>query len=99
MATQGVDEKEVENLQMALTEVAEREKRLVHLFTLADISEEAVRDESASLASEKRVIEERLASLKTPKVPSLGRLSQTRLKHIYKPFPSGSIGQRNRSVS
>ena len=79
---QGVDETAVQQLQAALTEVTDREKRLVHLFTLASISEEAARDESVSLASEKRVIEERLASLKTPNIPSLGRLNQIRLRHI-----------------
>ena len=37
-----------------------------------------------SLASEKRVIEEQLASLNTAKTPSLGRLGHTRLWHICK---------------
>ena len=38
--------------------------------------------ESTSLASEKRVIEQRLASLNTARTPSLGRLNQMRLEHI-----------------
>ena len=40
--------------------------------------------ESTSLASEKRVIEERLTSLNTARTPSPGRLNQMRLEHICK---------------
>ena len=43
-----------------------------------------MRNESVSLAGEKRVIEERLASLNTARTPSLGRLNQMRLEHICK---------------
>jgi site-specific DNA recombinase len=80
----GVDETEVSRLQAVLSEVAEREKRLVHLFTLGDINEEAVRNEGVNLAGEKRVIEERLTSLSTARTPSPGRLNQMRLEHICK---------------
>jgi hypothetical protein len=83
-ADRGVDETEVSRLQAVLSEVSEREKRLVHLFTLGDINEEAVRNESVNLAGEKRVIEERLTSLNTARTPRLGRLNQMRLEHICK---------------
>ncbi len=83
-ADRGVDETEVSRLQAVLSEVAEREKRLVHLFTLGDINEEAVRNEGVNLAGEKRVIEERLTSLNTARTPSPGRLNQMRLEHICK---------------
>ena len=82
VAAQSVDEAEINKLDAALTELADREKRLVRLFTLAGISEDAVRGESASLASEKRVIEEQLGSLRSAEIPSFGRLDQTQLKHI-----------------
>jgi site-specific DNA recombinase len=81
-AVRGVDKTEVSRLQVVLSEVAEREKRLVHLFTLGNINEEAVRNEGVNLAGERRVIEERLALLNTASTPGIGRLNQMRLEHI-----------------
>ena len=81
-AAQGVDENEIEQMEAALADVTDREKRLVRLFTISGISEDAVRSESTGLAAEKQVIQEQLASLRTPQVPSHQGVSQSQLKHI-----------------
>ena len=46
-----VDASEVERLESVLTGLKERETRLVHLYTLGEVREETLRNESAGIAS------------------------------------------------
>ncbi len=59
-----MDESEVSRLKAVLADLQEREKRLVHLYTLGDFKEEHLRTESADIASQRQVLEGQLSSMK-----------------------------------
>ena len=74
-----VDPSEVGRLERALTDLKERESRLVHLYTLRDVREETRRNESAGIASQRKALEKQLGSLRRQLLPSIGDLDQERL--------------------
>jgi len=67
-----VDASEVGRLESALIGLKEQESRLVHLYTLGEVREETLRNESAGIASRRMVLEEQLAALRRYALPSLG---------------------------
>lgn len=77
-----VDLSGVRRLESALTELKERESRLVHLYTLGEVREETLRTEGAGIASQRMVLEERLGSLSRQALPLVGDLDPERLKSI-----------------
>ena len=77
-----VDPSEVARLERALTDLKERESRLVHLYTLGEVREETLRNESAGIASQRLVLEEQLGSLRRQALPLVGDLDPKRLKSI-----------------
>ena len=81
-AREKVDASEVGRLESALAELKERERRLVHLYTLGDVREETLRNESAGIASQRMVLEEQLGSLRRQALPFVGDLDQERLSSI-----------------
>ena len=81
-ARQTVDESEVKRLEGALADLNEREKRLVHLYTLGEFSEENLRQESAEIAGRRKVMSDQLASLNREALPDLDDLDQERLEAI-----------------
>ena len=66
VASESVDRSEVEELNRALAHLEEREKRLVHLYTLGQVSDEAVREEGATIAAEKVILEDQLKDMERP---------------------------------
>ena len=66
VASESVAPSEVERLNRALAQLDDREKRLVHLYTLGQVSDEAVREEGARIAVEKILIEEQLRAMQRP---------------------------------
>ena len=73
---------EVARLESALTGLKERESRLVHLYTLGEVREETLRNESAGIASQRLVLEERIGSLRVQALPLVGDLDPKRLNSI-----------------
>ncbi len=69
-------------LESALTGLKERESRLVHLYTLGEVREETLRNESAGIASQRMVLEEQLGSLRRQALPLVGDLDPERLNSI-----------------
>ena len=57
LAEEKVDESEVSRLKAVLAELQEREKRLVHLYTMGELKEENLRTESTDIASQRQVLE------------------------------------------
>ena len=75
-----MDASEVARLESALTNLKVRESRLVHLYTLGEVREETLRNESAGIASQRMVLEEQLGSLRRQAFPLLGDVDPERLK-------------------
>ena len=74
LAAESVDKSEFEltRIEASLSDLAEREKRLVHLYTLGNITSEVVRGESALLAAERRTLDAQLAGMKRPGSDMIG---------------------------
>jgi len=64
-----VDESEVSRLKAVLADLQEREKRLVHLYTLGEFKEQTLRTESAIIAGQRQVLEGQLSSMKRSTPP------------------------------
>ena len=77
-----VDASEVGRLERALADLKERESRQVHLYTLGEVREEILRNESAGIMSQRMVLEERLGSLRRQALPLVGDLDPGRLNSI-----------------
>ena len=77
-----VDLSELDRLERILTELQERESRLVHLYTLGEVREETLRSESAGIVSQRMVLEEQLASLRRQALPLVGEMDPERLRSI-----------------
>ncbi len=54
LAEEKVDESEVSRLKAVLADLQEREKRLVHLYTLGEFKEETLRTESVDIAGQRQ---------------------------------------------
>lgn len=72
----------VARLERELTDLKERESRLVHLYTLGEVREETLRSESAGIASQRMDLEEQLGSLKRQALPLVGDLDPERLNSV-----------------
>ncbi len=55
---------------------------LVHLYTLGEVREETLRNESAGIASQRMVLEEQLGSLRRQALPAVRNLDPERLNSI-----------------
>jgi len=69
-------------LESELTSLRERESRLVHLYTLGEVREGTLRNESAGIARQRSVLEEQLGSLRRQALPIVGDLDPERLNSI-----------------
>jgi len=76
------DPSEVGRLERALTDLKERESRLVHLYTLGEVREETLRKEGAGITSHRMVLEEQLGSLRRQALPLVGDIDTERLNSI-----------------
>ena len=72
----------MDRLECAPTGLKERETRLVHLYTLGEVREETLRNESAGIASQRMVLEEKLGSLRRQALPFLGDLDAERINSV-----------------
>lgn len=77
-----MDASEVGRLEIALTGLKEQGSRLVHLYTLWEVREETLRNESTGIASQRMVLEEQLGSLRRHALHLVGDLDPERLKSI-----------------
>ena len=82
LSREKVDESEIGRLEGALGNLKDRERRRVHLYTLGEFREEALRSESAGIASQRKAIEEQLGSLRRQFLPSIEDPDLERLTSI-----------------
>ncbi len=66
IAADEVDTSEVERLEALLADLEKREERLVRLCTLGEFSEATVRKEAADISSHRKLLGEKLETLKRP---------------------------------
>ncbi len=62
----GSDDGEIDRLQRKISSLAERERRLVRLFSFGEVDEDLIRSEGGQLRRERQLLEERLQSLRRP---------------------------------
>jgi hypothetical protein len=68
------DQAEAARLELGIATLAEREKRLVRLFTFGEIDETVVREEGAALRRERAGLESRLSALRAASLPAFGHV-------------------------
>ena len=75
---------EVDRRERELTGLEKREKKLVHLFMIDELSKDALRDEAANLKRQKESLEDQLRILRRPKM-SLEGVGKERLRLDMRP--------------
>jgi hypothetical protein len=75
-------EEAISQLEREIASVADREKRLVRLFTFGEIDDEVVREEGGNLRRRRAVLEERLRALQHRAVPPGGGVDPNMLTEV-----------------